>query len=588
MSSLAVGAMGRVRGRKTSVLGRIRCEHERGAWDEWYLVDGRDNPVWLIEEEGTFTLETPIENRLPDGLIEGSIGDSFTYMGASYQIVETGSATVKGGEGQLLKSFTPGEKFRYVDLTQVYGNGRLTVEVFDGEVHGFIGQTLRSTQLDFPKVWGHGENREVGQTVSCGGCGGNIDVRPLPQPVKTVSCKYCGRIQSLDKDGARLGKNEPRKDLHLMIGAKGTLKGRSYEVVGRMVYEELELDEGKWVFPSTVCWEYLLLDTDGGFASVEVTDEGVCLVRKAEVYPNADYMMCLSWGEGYSWNSRNYRMYERGRSKLIYVDGALPWVAKLDDETQFMDFIDMPSIFKDEVPERLSLEWSKAIEEGGEIEVFVAKDLDPTTLANAFSDSIHPVVSSRVLRPHRVSPETARFGLMWLGLGLVFVLMSLIASARLGTALTAVTVDTSSMPASALSPPFSVEDNGLIRVAVDTSANNSWLWAEVDLVDAESKASLGFVAKEISYFHGVEGGESWSEGSRRWRGVYKVPKGGQYRLRLEVSEARYKNMKATATIYKAPFDPGYPKKLSFVLVICGGLLLLRSRMSRPNLWPSDD
>ena len=63
MSNLAVGSMGRIRGRKTSVVGRVRFEHERGMWDEWYLVDGKGAPVWLIEEEGTFTLEKHTENR---------------------------------------------------------------------------------------------------------------------------------------------------------------------------------------------------------------------------------------------------------------------------------------------------------------------------------------------------------------------------------------------------------------------------------------------------------------------------------------------------------------------------------------------
>ena len=50
-------------------------------------------------------------------------------------------------------------------------------------------------------------------------------------------------------------------------------------------------------------------------------------------------------------------MYERGCAQLTYVDGALPWVAKIGDISQFIDLIDMPLILDDRVPQRLSVEW---------------------------------------------------------------------------------------------------------------------------------------------------------------------------------------------------------------------------------------
>ena len=52
MSDVEVGATGRVLGRKMRVFGRIRLEHDRGLWDEWFVEDERGNPAWLVEVGG--------------------------------------------------------------------------------------------------------------------------------------------------------------------------------------------------------------------------------------------------------------------------------------------------------------------------------------------------------------------------------------------------------------------------------------------------------------------------------------------------------------------------------------------------------
>lgn len=38
---------------------------------------------------------------------------------------------------------------------------------------------------------------------------------------------------------------------------------------------------------------------------------------------------------------------------------------------------------------------------------------------------------------------------------------------------------------------------------------------------------------EVSYYHGVEGGESWSEGSREETVYFRVPEAGNYKIDIE-------------------------------------------------------
>jgi hypothetical protein len=272
------------------------------------------------------------------------------------------------------------------------------------------------------------------------------------------------------------------------------------------------------------------------------------------------------------------------------VDGALPWVAKLGDACDFVDMIDMPSVWSDRVPERLGVEWATTDDgDAHEVEAFVARDISPTLLASAFEGGVKPIVFRRVLEPTRRSPARTRFGLIWAVLALCLMVITGIATNGSGEEVGRASVKASmSSPPPEYSKPFTLEDGALVAVRINSNTNNSWLYAEVDLVDAGSGESLGFVGREVSYYHGVEGGESWSEGSRKWRETYIVPKGGRYKLRVDLSEAERKGLEVTATISTVWLDKRWPFRVGWFLFGFGVLLNLWALTGRKNLWPSDD
>lgn len=587
-SGITVGVRGKVRGRAAQVIGRIRMEHDRGNWEEWYCEDGRGQPFWLIEEEGGFKLEKTVEDPgLSTEMTQAEIGTTFRLLGQDFQVVETGAGTVAGGEGQLPRGFVPGERFQYVVMAAIIGKDRLSIEVAGGDVQGFMGHSIKNSSVDFPVSWSPSTTREEAKSFSCSGCGASLDVRPLPKPVKTLTCRYCGSIHSLHgEESGLLGKNEPRKDLHLMIGTKGKLRGTNYEVVGRMVYDSLELDEGSWSTYPTTSFAYLLIDAQGGFVTIEVTDEGVAMVQKIAAVPSLGEVLSLAWGDALRHGSRKYRMYEHGSSELVYVDGALPWIARLGDKSQFIDLIDMPSAFSGVTPERLSVEWTEA--DDAEIEAFLVRDVAPQVLADAFPGSICPQPKTRILQPIQRSPQRGRFGLTWLIMGAVFFVCTLIVSSAPGDLIASSTVKSWTLPSTQESEVFTLQDGALVEVSLSSNADNSWLYAELDIVDAGTDQSIGFVAREVSYYHGVEGGESWSEGSRDWRKIYAVPKGGQYRLRVALSEAGSASIKATAAVHAVTFDTRLAYLVSLMLLVFGGLMTVWTMSGKKNLWPSDD
>ena len=68
--------------------------------------------------------------------------------------------------------------------------------------------------------------------------------------------------------------------------------------------------------------------------------------------------------------------------------------------------------------------------------------------------------------------------------------------------------------------------------------NNNWLFLNMALINEETGTAYDF-GRELSYYSGVEGGESWSEGSLRDEVILPEVPGGRYYLRIEPdSEAR--------------------------------------------------
>jgi hypothetical protein len=589
-SSLRVGGHGRVRGRRVEVLGRLRIEHRRGVWDEWFCEDASGEPMWLVEEEGRFRLDKPIDTALPEGIAKASVGEVFQVLGQRFQVAETGKATVIGGEGQLPHGFEPGEQIRYVDLSAIDAKERLSIEVSTDGVVAFIGRPISAALVDFPKTWRADSPREEGQTIQCEGCGSALDIRPLPRPVKTLTCHYCGSVHALYGDqSSLLGKNPPRDDFHLMVGARGRLKGVAYEVIGRMVYESFEFDDGVWSTWPSESHEYVLVDDAGNFVTIEVGDEGVAVSRKTGRVPQLAAIKRMAWGQRFRQpGGRTYRQYERGRSTLVYVDGALPWVAKVNDQLDFVDLIDVPNIWSGLPPERLSVEWTADKAGEAEVEAFIAHDLSPSLLARSFDECIEPTPKKQVLRPPRRSPALARFGGSWAVMGLVFLVVAGLASLGDGVLLGQAVVYAGASPVSGQTEVFSLEDDALVSVDLSTNANNNWLYAEVDLVHADSGISLGFVGREVSYYHGTEGGERWSEGRKTWRQVFVVSQGGQYRLKVSLSEAGQQGVKAVASVSKLDFDPKVPYQASFFMMIAGIFISVWSVAGRQNLWPSND
>ena len=105
------------------------------------------------------------------------------------------------------------------------------------------------------------------------------------------------------------------------------------------------------------------------------------------------------------------------------------------------------------------------------------------------------------------------------------------------------------------------------NVVIKSKANvdNSWIYLNLALINEETGNAYDF-GREISYYHGYDGGESWSEGGTSDEAVLSSVPPGRYYLRIE-PESTASSINYSIQVYRDV--PSW----SFFFMALGGLAL---------------
>ena len=88
------------------------------------------------------------------------------------------------------------------------------------------------------------------------------------------------------------------------------------------------------------------------------------------------------------------------------------------------------------------------------------------------------------------------------------------------------------VPQAAFSKSFEIKGNRNVKISASAPVNNSGADLDVDLIN-EQNQEVESVNIPVSYYQGVEEGESWSEGSPSSDATLSSLPAGKYTLRLE-------------------------------------------------------
>ena len=71
-----------------------------------------------------------------------------------------------------------------------------------------------------------------------------------------------------------------------------------------------------------------------------------------------------------------------------------------------------------------------------------------------------------------------------------------------------------------------------MELRIHTDLDNNWAYFDLALINQDTGRAWDF-GREVSYYHGVEGGESWTEGQQADSVSIPAVPSGHYYLRIE-------------------------------------------------------
>jgi len=360
-------------------------------------------------------------------------------------------------------------------------------------------------------------------TFSCGKCGAPVTVR-YPGHSLSAVCDSCYSVIDTSDDTFRVLDTyykqmevQPRIDL----GSRGELQGKTWEVIGFVVRQDIA-SSFKWE-------EYLLFNPYYGYRWLTCNNGHWSFVTMLKERPEHNYVYAERGKD-------RYKIFYHGKAEVYFVYGEFYWKVKVGESVEMHDYIAPPNMLSRE-------------QDGSQRVWSFSEYLEPKVVEDAFKvpDGSIPVPVG--VAPNQPSPATAawkKVAPMW---AIFLVLLTFLEFVHCGKALNKVefaepfpymvkqegafNLDPKKTE-SLTSKVFKLDkDNANVEITLEGNVDNSWLYLYGELVNDETSETFSF-ERTIEYYHGYDGGESWSEGSRTQKIFINNVPGGNYYLNLDI------------------------------------------------------
>jgi hypothetical protein len=558
-SPLAVGVRGKWKDVPFELTGRAQLGHEMGGqWDEWYATFSNGWLGWLAEAQGRFyiTFQYPIPEgvQVPafDQLQLGQPVPGLPWP-TPLIVAETGRATALGAKGEIPYLLTPGETYDYADLSGV--NGAFgTLDYNQSPPLVFLGQQVTLADLGITTTRApEREERRVGAAqLSCPNCAGPLELR-APDKTERVTCPNCNSLLDVNQGKLQFLKalEKPWFQPLIPIGAAGEVPEGKMTVIGAMARSVTI--EGTQYFWS----EYLLYNPQIGFRWLVHSDDHWNYVRAV---PPGE----ISESEKYvSYQGKNYRIFQDAQARVEVVLGEFYWKVETGEQVRGVDYVKPPYMLSKELSPS-EINWS------------LGTYIDVPQIEKSFSVSGLP-------RPSGVAPNQPYkhwwVYKYWLGfivltllLGFVTVVISGSSKQVFSQTVTLPPLPNEDGTQVFFSEPFQLDGRRNIRIVGDSPVQNTWVYLEGDLINDETGVVQSFPI-DISYYQGVEDGESWTEGGQEDSAYTSSLPAGRYLLRLEGQWERWQQPATVSVKVEQNVMRGFNLLIALIILSIGPIAM---------------
>jgi len=371
----------------------------------------------------------------------------------------------------------------------------------------------------------HGRPPVSVRSVNCPNCGAATAVRTFGHAVNVV-CQSCRSILDAANPGVTILQRYTeavREEPLIPLGTRGKLLGIECEVVGFQV-RQIVVDQVAYQWREYLLFnpyrEFRYLTEYAGHWNVVSTINALPAGR-----PTPD--------ESARWYSgQTYRHFQTADATTTFVLGEFPWQIRVGDTTTGSDYVAPPFMLSAEVDADKEVTWSLGrYVSGDEIWKSLALPGRPPGPVGVFANQPSPF--------HGVTRA------MWRNAAVLVALATLLWLAHLASVRDKQTFagnfvfDPRATPeASLVSPVFELDGRPTaVQIETTTSLDNQWMFVGYALVNDETGQAFE-VGRDVSYYHGVEDGEAWTEGSPRDSVELPSVPPGRYFLRVETEGER--------------------------------------------------
>ncbi|MCC7464673.1 MAG: hypothetical protein IT261_00295 [Saprospiraceae bacterium] len=384
--------------------------------------------------------------------------------------------------------------------------------------------------------------------VQCPQCNQTTELS-FSTPWKYFGCPKCHTLFQKMEDGAiqqsRILPKNPLA-LHLYIGQQGVFEGKLWEVVNATIKYPTSEPYGwqEFTLRNKDGEECFLSEYNGHWTlATEVSDPALLHDIKGEY--------SLHHGE------ETYKLFHSTAYKTEYLSGF------------FNSFLPSTGLAKDYVspPKAVLLERDDS---DPRTYTFEARYVPDKEIREAFP-TLKPPRAQGVGMLQPFSTNLVNFGYIIGGFGLIMILYQFLFTLQYPNYEVLreyVMLPDSVAEVSHVSPSFQVTGaKGPLQIDLSAPVDNSWAAVDFTLVNEDTrKEQYGSV--EIAYYHGVDGGESWSEGSKNPSIKICGVEPGRYHLAMQVAK-----QPLTPDINSLKYTVTARSSTIWNLVLCLGLLL---------------
>lgn len=499
-SPLQLGSEGRWQGLHFALIGRIQMRYSQGLWNEWHLMFDDMRTGWLSEAGGEYALTFLKFAREPiPAYTELQPESRVTLISRSWVVTDIEDAECIAGQGELPFKVGAGYKAPVVDLRD--GDNFATLDYSETPPLLFIGSPVKFQDLALTNLregMPIPDGSVAAQVFRCPSCGSPMSARSAE--IKSVGCVSCGAVvDTSDRNYQLLSAAMTSQDEHytprIPIGSEGVLGGKPIEVIGFMV--KRTVSDGV-----AYDWrEYLLAGENGTYSwLIEYNGHwnvGDVLSRQPRI---SGVPATLKYDQV------DYKHFSNYQAEVIQVAGEFTWRVTRGDTTTNSDYVAPPLM--------LSRERTK-----NEVSWAMCRYVEPDEIKAAFklTAGLPEPLDIYANQPNPWEDKHKGICSLFWKLALVAVVAQLVfAFAFGGKTLLKQEVDFSPLNADETftSKTFELSSRAnKVSVENETNLNNNWVSLNLVLVNKATGAAWP-ATRELSYYQGVDDGESWSEGSK--------------------------------------------------------------------------